>query len=423
MTFQKKIFFVPLAFFFVISPLHPKSPISFGGYAKSFFVAFNYSKAGAEMFSFPDRPMGMINNRLRLNVSFSISDALSFSVSYNISPRIQDPKLFEQSPVAASIDPFQYRAVDLDSRLYPPEREKPRSFGIFQNLDRAVLTIQTEPADIFIGRQAIAWGSARVINPTDIIAPFSFEELDIEDRIGVDAVRVRFPLGLMSEMDAGYVFGKDFQWKKSAFFLRGKFYLAKTDASVLLLGFQQNLLLGLDIARSIEGAGFWLEVAYVLEDAFAENKTGKSKNYCRASIGLDYSFSSKTYGFIEYHFSSAGRKSPEDYLQNFSSPAFSEGAVYLMGRHYLAPGLSCQLTPLVTVTALALWNLSDRSFFFAPQVEYNVSQNMYVSAGAFVGTGKSPDLNSRENLLPVPQFRSEFGGYPDIYFSSFRIYF
>lgn len=423
MIFQKKFFFVSLAFFFVISPLHPESPISFGGYAKSFFVAFNYSKAGADMFSFPDRPMGMLNNRIRLNASFNMSDIFSFSVSYNISPRIQDPKLSEQTLFAASIDPYQYRAADLDSRLYPSENENPSSFSIFQNLDRAVLTIQTEPADIFIGRQAIAWGSARVINPTDIIAPFSFEELDTEDRIGVDAVRVRVPLGLMSEMDAGYVFGKDFQWKKSAFFLRGKFYLAKIDVSALLLSFRQNLLLGLDIARSIGGAGFWLEGAYVLEDVFTENKTGKSKNYFRASAGLDYSFSPKTYGFIEYHFSSAGRKSPEDYLQNLSSPAFSEGAVYLMGRHYLAPGLSCQLTSLVTVTAQALWNISDSSFFFAPQMEYNVSQNMYVSAGAFVGTGKSPDLNTGENRLPVPQFRSEFGGYPDIYFSSFRIYF
>jgi hypothetical protein len=318
---------------------------------------------------------------------------------------------------------LSYRTFDFDARLYPAEDEKVGSFGIFHNLDRALIEFKTAPADIMIGRQAIAWGSARVLNPTDVIAPFAFQELDKEERTGVDAVRVRVPLNALSEFDGGYVFGEDFKLDRSAFFARGKFYLAKTDATFLLAGFRENFLAGIDIARSIGGAGFWLESAYVFADLLNDYSTGKANNYFRGTIGVDYSFSGKTYGFLEYHFSGAGASEPEDYLKNLSQPAFTEGAVYLLGRHYLAPGLTHQITPLIAFSGQALFNLGDRSAFLAHQVEYNIAQNIYISAGVFVGIGKRPEIVSTEAASSPLQFHSEFGGYPDIYFSSFRIYF
>jgi len=114
-----------------------------------------------------------------------------------------------------------------------------------------------------VGRQAIAWGNARIINPTDIIAPFSFNELDTEERRGVDAVRVRIPLGMMDELDLGVVAGRDFNRDRSAFFIRGKTYLLKTDLSLLMTGFRKHLMIGFDLSRSVGGAGIWLEAAHV----------------------------------------------------------------------------------------------------------------------------------------------------------------
>jgi hypothetical protein len=52
------------------------------------------------------------------------------------------------------------------------------------------------------------------------------------------------------------------------------------------------------------------------------------------------------------------------------------------------------------------------------QVEYNFAQDIYLSAGGFIGIGKRPETEDEET-----QFRSEFGGYPTLFFSSFRIYF
>lgn len=409
----------------LLAPLLSSSPdFSLGGNWKNFFVAIDwpdFSLAGGV--PFPERWMGSANNRLRLHGSVDIGHRLRGFVAYDLSPRIQDTFLFRQNIFLVTVDPYVYRVADLKERLYPQEKTEPESFAVDQNLDRLVLSIATEPADIYIGRQAIAWGSARVINPTDIIAPFAFQELDKEERVGVDAVRVRVPIGFMGEIDAGYIFGKDFHSENSAFFLRAKTYAAKTDFSLLFLGFQKNLLLGVDIARSIGGAGFWMEGAHVFAGVFQGKKFGSTNDYFRLSTGLDYSLTNKTYGFIEYHFNSGGAPSPEDYLINLSNQALREGSVFLLGKHYLIPGLNHQITPLIILTAEALINLEDGSFFIAPIVEYNLAPNVYIAAGGFLGIGKSPISAHDIDPGAGPSLRSEFGSYPDALYSSFRVYF
>ena len=366
----------------------------------------------------PDEPIiGAVNNRLRLNCAYTPTDVLLFDLSYDFASRIQDPSLFSEPPIVGAADSLRYRVVDFDSTIYPRKNTPVGSFGLFQNLDRASIAYSADFGDITIGRQAIAWGSARVVNPTDVVAPYAYNQLDTEDRIGVDAIRVQIPIGVLGEFDTGYVFGENLAFEKSAFFLRSQLNAAETDFSISLLGFREHLMTGFDIARGIGGAGFWLEAAYVYANAF-DNENPNAENYLRASIGLDYSFGGVAYGFIEYHFSGAGAGEPEDYLDNLSQPAYTDGGVYLMGRHYFVPGLSCQITPLISLSGALLLNTSDPSVFPSLQIEYNFAQDIYLSAGGFIGIGKRPETEDDET-----QFRSEFGGYPTLLFSSFRIYF
>ncbi len=399
------------------------SDLSINGYFKNFFVVYDPPKIVGSIF-FPEEPLiGSVSNRFRLNLKHRPNDWLSLKVSYNIVPRVQDPSLFESPANTAGTGFPAYRFGDLDSRIYPADDADVRSFGVFQNLDRASISVETFAADLYIGRQAIAWGSGHAVNPTDIFAPFAFDELDTEDRLGVDAIRVRVPLEQMGELDAGYIFGDDFAFEESAFFLRGKFYRHRTDVTVLLAGFRENLLIGADLTRSIGGAGFWLESAYVFVDALADQKVGSGGNYLRTTIGTDYALTEKLYGFIEYHFSQAGTDDQAGYLDLLTTAAYTDGAVYLLGRHYLNPGFSCQLTPLLTFSGQLLTNLGDPSLLFAPNLEYNIAEDIYLAGGAFVGLGRRPEGIIEESQSPSIRFRSEFGGYSDLYFSSFRIYF
>ena len=380
-----------------------------GGYYKNFSTVFNSP--------LPDAPMtGIVANRLRLNLSYAPADALSFAFAYDFTPRVQDPLLFSQSPIAVSTASSNYRVADFDSPLYPSEDEPSGSVGIYHNLDRVSIQFSTDFADFSIGRDAIAWGSARIINPTDVIAPYTYDQLDTEDRVGVDAVRVRIPVGVMGEVDTGYIFGNNFDFDKSAIFIRTQLNAAETDFSILLLEFQRDLLVGLDVARGIAGAGFWLESAYVFIKPF-NDEPNASDNYLRTSVGLDYSFGGETYAFIEYHFNGAGAKEPENYLTNLEQSAYTRGGVYLLGTHYLAPGFTHQLTPLISFSGQMLFNLSDPSTWVAPQIAYNIAEDIHLSVGGFVSIGKRPKNGESA------EFQSEFGSYPNLFFSSFRVYF
>ena len=383
--------------------------LQIGGYYKNFFTTFASP--------LPNEPtMGAVVNRLRFNLSYAPASRFSFALSYDFSPRIQDSSLFSGSPIAVSIVPHTYRVVDLDSPIYPSGENPIGSVGIYHNLDRAFLQYSADFADISIGRDAIAWGSARIVNPTDVVAPFTYDQLDTVDRIGVDAIRVRIPIGAMGECDTGYIFGKGFDFEKSAFFLRSQLNTLETDVSILLMRFQKHLLAGLDIARGIGGAGFWLETAFVFVEPIDQDADARS-NYLRVSTGFDYSFGEKTYGFIEYHFNGAGAKTPENYLANLDQPAYTQGGVYLMGTHYLAPGLTHQATPLISFGGQMLFNLFDSSVWIGPQLEYNIAEDIYLSAGGLINVGER--LEDSETL----EFRSEFGSYPNVVFTSFRVYY
>jgi hypothetical protein len=394
-----------------------------GGYLKNFSIVYSLPNTRAHFFSASPSTLGSVSNRLRLDAAYDVIPWMNIDLSYNLVPRIQDPLLFAQDLFAFSINPFGYRFDDLDEYLYPDERDDISSFAVFQNLDRALLSFRLPDADVYVGRQAIAWGSAHVVNPTDVIAPFAYTELDTENRIGVDAVRIRIPLGFMGEIDAGYVAGSDFDLRESAVFLRGKYYVARADVSAMAINFQQNLLIGFDIARAIGGAGFWFEGAWVGVDAFTNNGNGSGDNYVRVSTGADYSFSSKTYAFVEYHFNQAGSNDAAEYIGALSTTAYREGTVYLLGEHYLIPSISYQFTPLITGTAELITNLGDPSVSLTPYLDYNVAQNVYLAVGAYLGIGKGPRVNLTGGLIPRAELQSEFGAYPDFYYLSFRVYF
>lgn len=399
--------------------------VSFRGYVKNFAILLAPPAPTWEGEALDEPVLGAITTRLRLGLTLRPSDRVSFTCEYDLSPRLQSARLFSEAAYPSGPDPTAYRLTDLRDRIVPGAYETPTSFAVYQNLDRFAVTIKTRAADIIVGRQAVAWGSARVVDPTDILAPFAFNELDKEERTGVDAVRVRVPLGPMSELDIGAVAGRRFRAATSAFFLRGKTQALDTDVSAVAMAFRRHLLLGVDLARSIGGAGAWLEAAYVVPAAFSRYEEDEEKDYFRASAGLDYSFGPKTYGFVEYHFSSAGGNEPESYLALADTTPFRAGAVYLLGRHYVSLGGTYQITPLLPFTGLVIANLGDLSLVLAPSLELNLSQNVYLAGGAYLGLGRGPEFlappmgpGARPDLL-----RSEFGSYPDMIYASFRVYF
>jgi hypothetical protein len=349
-------------------------------------------------------------SRARVKLDIVTSGSTSFELAYEVLPWLRDLGGILSDRSFANSSFFTYRIDDLAENIFD---DQDSDFILAQNLDRGFLTYSASGFDLYAGRQPVAFGSARIINPTDVIAPFTVNTIAKDELVGVDAIRVKTPLGEMGEFDAGIVFGNDFNADESAAYVRMQSYLLKTDISLMTMVFKENILLGIDLTRSIGGAGAWLEAAHILANAADDHSS--EQDYFRLSIGSDYSFTSRLYAFIEYHYNGAGTGAPSDYLKTANETAFTEGAVYLLGRNYLAPGLSFEITPLIIFGSQLLFNMEDGSALISPSIEWSVSQNIYAGFSAFIGLGKESSDPARPD--------NEFGLYTDTYFASLSFYF
>lgn len=401
MKLRRKIIITSFALllFYTSAPAQ-ESKIDIGGYIRSFLIFTDST----------DNDSTELLSRLRLRLFIPKENLVSWEIAYELLPRLREDAA---SVSAEGLPIHSYRAFDLDELVYPDSADSGSDLALYQNLDRANVTFAADHFDLFIGRQALAFGSARAINPTDIIAPFTYNTIAKEELAGVDAIRIKTPFTDMGEIDMGVVAGHDFRLEESAAFIRNRSYINKTDVSVMAMVFKENVLVGLDIARAIKGAGVWLEAAQVF--ANAGDSYRPDENYFRLSAGADYSFSEKLYGYAEYHYNGAGSARSENYLTPLNKTAFKEGAVYLLGRHYIAPGFSYQITPLLFFSGNALINLNDGSALLSPAFEYSVAQDIYANLGAYIGFGDVLD----DPLRP----ESEFGLYNDTYYAALNYYF
>jgi hypothetical protein len=96
--------------------------------------------------------------------------------------------------------------------------------------------------------------------------------------------------------------------------------------------------------------------------------------------------------------------------------------VYLYGKHYIIPALTWLASLLVSVSASAFYNISDRSVFMTITSETSWSDNLYSDFGVYLSHGDNMKYHqNKENIDYV--FGSEFGSYPLSFFASLRYYF
>ena len=362
---------------------------------------------------------GIASNAVRLEGSLYPAEGLGVEADYRLFAEVRGTS-FAAGATTSPITPGgAYRVIDVREQAFPPESADADNAAVYQDLDRLFATVSVPFADIYLGRQAISWGAARVVRPTDVIVPFSFTAVDTEYRPGVDALRLRVPVGGFNEIDSGAIFGEDFEPEKSAYYLRPSFYLWDTDISLVGMLFRENLLTGFSASRAIGEAGAWFEAAYVVPDLVNVPADPYAEDYLSLSVGADRNLAADVYGYLEYHFNSAGTIETGDYLSSATGPAYSEGNVYLLGQHYLAAGGTYTAAPLLPIDALVVVNLTDGSGEITVSADYNFKENVYIGGGMLLGIGPEP-----ETLGGVPvEYASEFGAYPQVFYTQVRMYF
>ena len=81
------------------------------------------------------------------------------------------------------------------------------------------------------------------------------------------------------------------------------------------------------------------------------------------------------------------------------------------------------MNPLLPFNAVVFVNLNDGSITLAPNLEYNIAENIYLGGGAYIGVGKRPEIVPLGETNTATRFHSEFGAYPTMFYTSFRVYF
>ena len=351
---------------------------------------------------------GSLVNTFRPKVTKAINDQFTFYAAYAFSPSAYKKSFSNPSKQA-------YRAVDLNGQMYTSIKKNNSEFLINQNLDRFNINYSANWGSFNIGRAPVAFGSAKIVNPTDVLTPVTYQTLDKEERVGIDVIRLNYALGPLGILDIGYVVGDQFKAAQSASFLRLKLNVKATDISTMLMDFQDNLLLGIDLARSVGNASAWFENAYVVPKYFknSTNLNNSLANYYRATLGIDYKLTQTIYSYVEYHYNGAGSMDPAKYISLQNKIPYLQGGVTLLGQHYLIPGMTYEINSLWKSTIQLLLNMNDLSMFNNLSLEHNIAQDVFIDLGAYLPIGTKTTLIQK----------SEFGVYPKIIYSALRYYF
>jgi hypothetical protein len=120
---------------------------------------------------------------------------------------------------------------------------------------------------------------------------------------------------------------------------------------------------------------------------------------------MDYNFTPKVYAVAEYFYNGGAQKDPEQFLNSY---AFSRQTLSIY-KHILSTGIEYAATGILKLASYFFYDCQEKSFFYNPEIRYNITSNMDFSCGSqFFWGDKS---------------KSEFGVYKNLYYTQLKWYF
>lgn len=291
--------------------------------------------------------------------------------------------------VGASVTPP--RSLDLSTTLVDAG-----TTTLSRDVDQAVLRYFGDTWELGLGRQPVTWGNAALFPVLDLWTTFSPFELDTGQKRGVDAARARVSIGLQHELDVLVVDrGSPSDLSAGA---RWSMYLPRGDLQLVVAKAWTQGVGGLAWTHDLGEVALRLDAAAVLGD-----RPGDAAEWrARGTAGLDWFREKVQLGFELHHVGDGAAADANLLTANATLPAFARGELYLQRRWYAGVLVGWQARPVLSLSAAALVNLTDGSALLSPTLQYDVAQDVALSAGASVGVGRAP----RWSTLTIP---SEFG--------------
>lgn len=236
-------------------------------------------------------------------------------------------------------------------------------------LYRAWAGVEGDRGALRVGRQRVAWGTGKLLNPTDVLNPYDPVSVERDERPGVDAAYARLALGDLSQAEAAYAPHDD--WDRS--FLLGRVRSNWRAYDVSLMGGKTAFSTGTWIAGGDFAGNLWDGTLHG-ELAYAEPRP-------RWLLGYERSFARDVTVLVEY---------------------FNNGRAVrpLTGTHYAGGSVGWEPHSLVKLELYGMSNLRDGSQLLAPSATWNALQDLHLTLGwQRFGGGKRSELGRLPNVL------------------------
>jgi len=240
--------------------------------------------------------------------------------------------------------------------------------------------------------------------------PFDPSDPFREYRAGVDALRVQFFPGPLSDIDlvvrpASYSIGHTL-----TMLARGRTTWHSMELSAWLGSLHDEPAGALGVVSGLGPVAIRGEASLRKEDDRVVFRGALGFDGRLDAMGRDFYYS------LEYQRDGFGAASADDLLAAALSHAFARGELQVLGRDELVVQGSYQLHPLWTIHFFVLGNLNDPSALTSPAVSYSVSDEVLARGGFFLGFGS--DVPRPEAVIP-----SEYGLVPLFTYVSLSLFF
>ena len=261
------------------------------------------------------------------------------------------------------------------------------------SLYRGYLTIREGRTEWTIGRQRIAWGTARFWSPADVFNPISPLQVEEDEREGVDAAQLTIRMPGNIRWSTVYAPGDGINRSTEATRLAANVH--NFDIAAFGGRFRQDWMAGGTFAGQWGGAGLRGELTYTWSGA-----TGES-DALRLTFGSDYAVNSKLYIVGEYFYNqgqplgiAAGQPPSPGDLLHFTNEIFT------LDRHFLSGGARYAVTPLLHLEGYAVVDAEGPGVLFLPTATYSVSNDADLSAGGqLFASGSGGEFVEARNLF------------------------
>ncbi|MCC5870304.1 MAG: hypothetical protein JJU27_17520, partial [Gammaproteobacteria bacterium] len=265
------------------------------------------------------------------------------------------------------------------------------------------------------GRQAITWGTNYFWPALDLFTPFAPDSVDRDYKQGVDTLRLTWPIGAFSEIEAvGAVLGSSVTDNAAAALL-ARVHLGRMDVGLMGGRFHRDTVAGGFVTADAGGTGLRAELTHTRSGDDADAARGRGR-FWRGSAGLDRLLHPQLRAMLEVAWNGFGTADPARYLSEVAPSArIARGEVTALGRWHAGASLAWEVHPLWTIDNTVLANLGDDSAMWVPTARWSTGDETELLFGARVPLGPGPDPSGRA--------RSEYGLATTTVFVRFMAYF